>query len=56
MQLKKLLEQALEASTAACKEILEVYNSNDFQTEAKGDSSPLTLADRNAQQAIVSIL
>jgi 3'(2'), 5'-bisphosphate nucleotidase len=51
-----LLDLALQAAQAASKEILEVYNSNDFQTEAKGDNSPLTLADRKAHLAIVSIL
>lgn len=55
-QLQSLLDLALRAAQAASKEILEVYNSNDFQTEAKGDNSPLTLADRKAHQAIVSIL
>jgi 3'(2'), 5'-bisphosphate nucleotidase len=55
-QKSELLTLALKASNEACKAILEVYNSNDFQTEAKGDNSPLTLADRKAHQAIVSIL
>jgi 3'(2'), 5'-bisphosphate nucleotidase len=50
------LNTAIQASKAACKAILEVYNSNDFQTEAKGDNSPLTLADKKAHQAIVAIL
>ncbi len=52
----KLLALALQAAQAASLKILEVYNSNDFQTEAKGDNSPLTLADKKAHQAIVSIL
>jgi len=56
IELKKLLQLALSASVTASKEILEVYNSNDFQTEAKGDQSPLTLADKKAHQAIVEIL
>lgn len=47
---------ALQAAQSASKKILEVYNSNDFQTEAKGNNSPLTLADKKAHQAIVSIL
>jgi 3'(2'), 5'-bisphosphate nucleotidase len=54
--IQALLDLALQAAQAASKEILEVYNSNDFQTEVKGDNSPLTLADRKAHQAIVSIL
>lgn len=56
IDLKNLLPIALEAAHEASKKILEVYNSNDFQTEAKGDNSPLTLADKKAHQAIVSIL
>lgn len=57
MNLKsELLNLARRASTAASKQILEVYNSSDFQTEAKSDSSPLTLADRKAHEAIVAIL
>lgn len=55
-QLKKLVEVALEASHKASKEILDVYHSKDFQVESKGDNSPLTLADKRAHQAIVSIL
>lgn len=56
MQLKSLLTLAVQASQAASKEILKVYNSNDFQTETKGDNSPLTLADKKAHHAIVQIL
>jgi len=56
MEIDKLLQLAIKAAQAASIGILEVYNSNDFQTEAKGDSSPLTLADKRAHQAIVSIL
>jgi len=56
VNLTKLLTLAHHASAAACEQILEVYNSSDFQTEAKGDNSPLTLADRKAHQAIVAVL
>ena len=52
----QLLQLAIRASEAACKEILDVYNSGDFQTEAKGDNSPLTLADKKAHDVIASIL
>ncbi len=52
----ELLQLATQAAEAACKEITDVYNSGDFQTEAKGDNSPLTLADKRAHIAIVSIL
>lgn len=56
IDLKNLLPIALEAAQEASKKILEVYNSNDFQAELKGDNSPLTLADKKAHQAIVAIL
>jgi len=54
--MNQLLQLAINASEAACKEILAVYNSGDFQTEAKGDNSPLTLADKKAHDVIASIL
>lgn len=56
IELANLLPLARQAAAQASEEILEVYNSTDFQTEAKSDTSPLTLADRKAHQAIVSIL
>ena len=56
MQLQSLLTLAIKASQLASKEILEVYNSDNFQTEAKGDNSPLTLADKKAHHAIVGVL
>jgi 3'(2'), 5'-bisphosphate nucleotidase len=54
--LSELLPLAIRAAEAACIEILEVYNSNDFQAEAKGDNSPLTLADKKAHDKISTIL
>jgi 3'(2'), 5'-bisphosphate nucleotidase len=56
VDLKSLLSVAIQAAEAACKEILEVYNSGDFQAEAKGDQSPLTLADKKAHTIICQIL
>lgn len=54
--LKSLLPVAVSAAEEASKEILEVYNSNDFAVEAKGDNSPLTRADRKAHNRISDIL
>ena len=51
-----LLNTAIKAAEQACKEILDVYESGDFQAEVKGDNSPLTIADKRAHQVIVSIL
>ena len=56
MNLDNHLLTAVEAAQEACKAILEVYNSDDFQAEAKGDQSPLTLADRKAHAVIALIL
>lgn len=56
IDLKSLLPIAIKAAEAACVEILTVYNSGDFQAEAKGDSSPLTLADKKAHEVIAGIL
>jgi 3'(2'), 5'-bisphosphate nucleotidase len=56
MNISALLQKAIKASELACKEILRVYNSGDFQAEVKGDNSPLTLADKKAHQVISSIL
>ncbi len=51
-----LLSLAIRASEEACREILQVYQSGDFQAESKGDNSPLTRADKQAHQVIASIL
>ena len=56
MQLQSLLDLAVKAAQKASQEILEVYGLDNFQTEAKGDNSPLTLADKKAHHAIVQIL
>jgi 3'(2'), 5'-bisphosphate nucleotidase len=52
----QLVDTAIRASEEAAKAILEVYHSGHFETEAKGDNSPLTLADRKAHGIIASIL
>lgn len=56
IDLEALLILAIQAAEEACREILTVYESGDFQAEAKGDNSPLTLADKKAHHKIVSIL
>lgn len=52
----QLLKIAKEASIEAGKAILEIYNSENFNIEKKGDDSPLTQADKNAHKVIVSFL
>ena len=56
VDIKNLLTIAIEASRKAGEEILKVYQSDDFQVEAKGDDSPLTRADKAAHDRIVSFL
>ena len=48
----KLLHIAIEASIKAGKAIMEIYDSNDFGIEFKGDKSPLTKADLAADKII----
>lgn len=42
----------LKAAIEAGKEILEVYNSDNFEIEFKDDNSPLTVADKRANDVI----
>lgn len=51
-EIKPLLPIAINAAELACKAILEVYSSSDFETEHKEDNSPLTLADRRSHEII----
>ena len=55
MDIKSLLFTAIKASLKAGDEILKVYES-DFAVEQKDDKSPLTLADKNAHNAICEML
>ncbi len=51
-----LLDSAIRAAHDACREILAVYESGDFNEVAKADRSPLTLADKRAHEKISSLL
>ena len=53
---KELLSAAIEACIKGGKEILDVYQSDDFNVQLKSDDSPLTIADQRAHNAIVSVL
>ena len=53
--MKKNLSIAIQASLDAGKEILKVY-ANPIDVKIKGDNSPLTLADKNANDVINSYL
>lgn len=56
MKIEELLQLALQAAQVASREILEVYNADNFQTEFKGDNSPLTLADKKSHDIIEGLL
>lgn len=51
-----MLQAVLEAVEVAGKNILEVYDSDDFGIECKEDDSPLTKADRLAHEVLVEKL
>src|SRR5690606_6543294 len=51
-----LLVVAVQAALDAGRRILEVYESDDFDVEVKGDGSPLTRADRLANESITLAL
>ena len=56
MDLQHLREMAIEAAKKSAKVILEVYDSDDFDVEIKGDESPLTRADKASHEVIVELL
>lgn len=55
MELDKSLEISVLASIQAGKRIMEIYNT-DFSVEYKTDSSPLTVADKGANEIITEFL
>jgi 3'(2'), 5'-bisphosphate nucleotidase len=55
-ELKHLLFIAINAAVRAGALIMKVYNSDDFQVNLKSDATPLTLADRLANDEIVKSL
>ena len=54
--ISELTQLAIKAAIEASKEILAIYQSNDFEIENKKDNSPLTKADKAAHKIISSIL
>ncbi len=53
MNTKELLSTAITAAEQAAKDILKIYESEDFDTEVKGDLSPLTKADKKGHETIM---
>ena len=56
MELVKLLAVARKASAHASREILEIYESEDFGVDMKSDDSPLTKVDKKAHEVICGYL
>lgn len=54
--MNKNLAIAIEAAVLAGEKIMEIYGLDDFQVEEKADNSPLTIADRKANDIIISLL
>lgn len=55
-RLTELLHQSITAALEAGKAILDIYHSDDFELELKGDDSPLTKADIASHNVIMSHL
>ena len=55
---QKYVMAAIDAALKAGEKILSIYDdpASDFEIERKADNSPLTIADRKAHEAIVTIL
>ena len=56
LDLESILSNVIIIAKKAGKEILEIYNSDDFDVQIKGDDSPLTRADLAAHNIIVDFL
>lgn len=56
LHMTNLLQIAIEASLKAGEEIMRIYDSSDFNVEMKHDDSPLTIADKNGNDIIMSYL
>ncbi len=54
--MQTLLNDVIKVAKQAGDAILEIYNSDDFDVQLKGDDSPLTKADLAAHNVIVSFL
>ncbi|NCF61340.1 MAG: inositol-phosphate phosphatase [Gammaproteobacteria bacterium] len=54
--MKLFLKSALLAAEAAAVEILRYYQGNEFEVELKSDQTPVTIADRKAEEIIRGIL
>ena len=56
LKLKEISNIVLDAVAEASKEVMVIYNSDEFEAEDKEDGSPVTLADKVSHQILVSSL
>ena len=54
--MENYLDIAIQAAIEAGCRIMEIYNNADFTVEYKADNSPITIADKQAHRAIISLL
>jgi 3'(2'), 5'-bisphosphate nucleotidase len=54
--MKDLYKTAIKAAIEAGKEIMNIYDNENFQVELKNDDSPLTIADKKANEIINKFL
>lgn len=54
--MKEKLKTAIQASLSAGYAIMEIYRNDDFKVESKEDDSPLTVADKKANEIINKFL
>ena len=47
-----MIEELKSIAIEAGKAVMEIYSTDDFQVESKGDDSPLTVADRESNRII----
>lgn len=50
--MKDIYKTAIKAAVNAGSQIMKIYNAGDFQVEMKNDTSPLTIADKKANDII----
>ena len=54
--MKEIYKTAIKAAIDGGKEIMKIYDNEDFQVETKNDDSPLTIADKRANDIINKFL
>ena len=56
MNLSRLVPKVVEISKLAGKEIMKIYNTQDFNIEYKNDESPITIADKTSNALLIEKL